>query len=285
MFENNAQSNSQGSKSGLGVQGTMLGLRVLSPNTFHSPEIDPESGSITTRTSSMLILPSPRAAIDHKKQNSHPDLGKELESAKPSRYKSSDISYLLQTQFPSLLSCKIKAEAHFSSKLSSQEFEVLKAPLPTVTSEEDLASLLKCWFKLLDKALFFGLLHSIPEIKVSHLDDSKRGRYEVALQQITIDAKNKYGPARSISTLLHEMGHAFLRSYSCHCRECKDNWSEEKGGLGRAGHGPPWVSAMLALESWLAKVVTWKVETGVHMYMLIEKKSAEDFSRASQSIQ
>ncbi len=121
----------------------------------------------------------------------------------------------------------------------------------------DLDNAIQHYFELFDIALFRGLLgaksrttvvvrqalYGNEGVTLLTLDDDQlHPTVEVTLKRGLLTLK------KNLQTLLHEMVHAVMGIYHCHCVECLRS-PDRARDLGLTGHGEEWVSLARAVEA------------------------------------
>jgi hypothetical protein len=160
-------------------------------------------------------------------------------------------------------------------KLRYYEIKTLQAPIPSSQdSEFNLKNILLIWFDIFNSVFFGGGVRELRDrIKIVR---SKGANYMALFDEtgrngrarINMSIKTKTGTSdeeQHITSLLHEMLHAFLYYYTCKCIACQSIELSEpvNGGAGRSGHGPGWANPMLAEAQSLQDEVSWRVEVGI----------------------
>lgn len=121
--------------------------------------------------------------------------------------------------------------------------------------------------QILDEIYFFGsLLRHIPEFVFGDGNNMNlHGFWLDSTKTITLNPllyveeyQKKYS-INPISTLLHEMMHAFFDIFVRGSVEV----APKKGGIGRSGHGPAWADAMLSVQNSLKQEVPFSVDCGI----------------------
>lgn len=192
----------------------------------------------------------------------HPKIEEEFHNLRRKRYPDKDITKAL---------CD-NARSDVTRHLSKEEIQKLRRPLKLFGEDRSkIRHELQAWFKILDKAFFFGALsRCLKPIKVhTSYTDWRLGQYDWITKRIRINTdQGEYadeGCATEgyISTVLHECVHAILHEYSCRCRKCWKRRPSKRGGVGTTGHGAAWANAMAIIEASLQKLVSWRVDCGV----------------------
>ena len=165
------------------------------------------------------------------------------------------------------------ASANVLRNLLPEQVQTLKASVPRCNGDERaILRMLKTWFDIFNAAFFGGGLKPLREnIRLGH-DETREGHFHGcrgAVGRITIMLnieRDEYTGRIEhcyISTLLHEMLHAFLYYYTCECRACRTSFDASNGGAGPNGHGPAWANAMLGIGQGLQDIVDWPVDVGL----------------------
>jgi hypothetical protein len=197
------------------------------------------------------------------------------------RYHSEDLSKIVIKWTESSYSRAVELDLlkHFKARLP-------RTKLGNITQEKILP-LPKKWFKIFDTIFFHGSLEDRIKIDVfvaKTRDESFiHGCYYTIQRKISINlipnGVRKYGfrgtPVQYyISTLLHEMLHAFFTIFSCVCEDCKSKEAASKGGLGATGHGPVWMKTCRALEMTLRELTPWHVHLGISNSAYVEEHNS-----------
>jgi hypothetical protein len=157
----------------------------------------------------------------------HPQFLDGLPETQPHRYRPKELSYLLDQN----------ASKRHVSQLSATAQHRLKMPVRICDTESDAQKLVIEWFPILDEIFFFSTVgpHLKNGIHVYNdpAPETDKSVYDSAKSWIEVNARNNLGHRRCerqfLATLLHEMVHAFLGTFSCGKKCCQDNAKEVKG--------------------------------------------------------
>ncbi|PMD30120.1 hypothetical protein L207DRAFT_592883 [Hyaloscypha variabilis F] len=187
-------------------------------------------------------------------KTTHPQFLDELPKNKLHRYHPKELSYLLQQN----------SNRRKISQLSATAQHRLKRPVRVCSRGSDVQKLVEEWLPVLDEIFFFSTVG--PHLKNGvHLfndpDSTQAGFYIEKKSYIKINTDHSLHslgdrhPERGLlATLLHEMVHAFLTTFSCHRSCCKKCRSEVMG------HEAIWCNAMAKIEAKLQDATGWDVD-------------------------
>lgn len=136
----------------------------------------------------------------------------------------------------------------------------LERPIPNLRDDFiDITYFLNEWFGIFNSAFFAGALGGgrvqilvkrgwRDAYMVEHKNVQGVYRHPGQLS-ININMEKHAGFQGNIehaylSSLLHELTHAFLEFYSCKCESCKVKQHPLKLGRGSTGHGPSWANSI-----------------------------------------
>ncbi|KAE9377530.1 hypothetical protein N431DRAFT_451715 [Stipitochalara longipes BDJ] len=176
-------------------------------------------------------------------KTTHPQFLDELPKTTLHRYQPKELSYLLQQN----------ANRRDISQLSAAAQHRLKKPARMCLAKSDVQKLVEEWFPVLDEIFFFSTVG--PRLKNGiHLfkdPESTQGGFYIEKKSYiklnTDSSMHCIGEQRSergfLATLLHEMVHAFLKTFSCGEKCCKSYASEV------IGHEAIWCNAIVKIEA------------------------------------
>ena len=181
----------------------------------------------------------------------------EIPNTKRHGYHPKELGYLLQQN----------ANRRKVSQLTATAQHRLKAPVRMCYQESDAEKLLDEWLPVLDELFFFGAVE--PQLKngIQLFNDPKganEGLYNERGSWIKINIGapghcigERHCERLFLGTLLHEMLHAFLRTFSC-TQKCCTSYAADV-----VGHQAIWCHAMVKLEASFERFVGWDVDCNI----------------------
>jgi hypothetical protein len=196
-------------------------------------------------------------------RSSHPQIDSDYRHGRPLQR-----SHYSQFDFPNVF--KDLCRVPLTSRLSRQNLATLNAPVQ-FSDHEEFKKLYTRWSEVFNQGFFFNaLLDRIAPIQYVRRGDCTTGYYEHTGAGLVIDPNHplatEYPGTRAqliISTLAHEMLHAFLDVYRCRCLKCLSRNAASRGGVGSNGHGPAWAACMRTIEIALQDAVQFRIDTNI----------------------
>ncbi|KAH8778020.1 hypothetical protein BGZ57DRAFT_347124 [Hyaloscypha finlandica] len=214
---------------------------------------------------------------DHDPGNTnHPQFLDELPETKPHRYRPKELSYLLNQN----------ASKRHISQLSATAQHRLKMPVRICDAKSDAQNLVNEWFPILDEIFFFSTVgpHLKNGIHVYNdpTPEADKSVYDNAKSWIEVNVGHELGHRRCerqfLATLLHEMVHAFLGTFSCGKKCCQDNAKEVKG------HGSVWCNAMFKVKTKFEQLVGWEADFNIASSVMLEMEESSWQPRKDQLV-
>jgi len=160
-----------------------------------------------------------------------------------------------------------KHAAYFNiSKLTKQQHDLLSHQSP----DKYIGHCLSEYYDILDEAFFVGSLASIIKLKLYRDEkDTQFGFYDEDTSSVYLNLHLQVSGKpyidtmkQRIATMVHEMVHAFLDTFSCNCKACETE-ADTPQGVGPGGHGTLWCDAMKEIQGSMNRDLDWTIDCGI----------------------